>query len=538
MTKQVIRVPAILNDGAHRPVQEAIRRANANFTELYGRTVSVKDYGAVGDGVTDDTAAIQSAVNAASSVYIPAGTYAMTQGAGVSINGNTKIFGDGQQISILKSTAVTGTNATLMATDKDNIVLNGFSVIHVPATTGNQSGVRLDGCNGFYVAGVGVEDASVGFELANTTDVAIGVSSYTRNKGGTVIGCIADGCRTGYRLTRCSETVVLGNRGSNAPALDGFKTQEYCKKLTILGNIAYGNTRDGFDFYNGLLESTVSGNSSYQNTLNGMDIKGTLDATLGDYVVRDSTFTGNYCEANGNYGFSITSIRNCAFSGNLANENTLSGFTFEGVQACVFSGNVSSKNQQHGYLISISSSVSRCSFNGDCAVDNGKAAASTYNGFEFAATADNNTLTGCQSINGTGSDVGQQNYGFNFAAGSTDNILVGCFANANTSGAFGGASATNHIWYSWAQGSLQNGLTGSATWNPGSISIGAMEAQEVAVTGAALGDIAEASFSLDIVDLNISAAVTATDIVTVVLANNTAGAINLGSGTVKVRVTK
>lgn len=37
--------------------------------------VSVKDFGAVGDGTTDDTAAIQAALDAHGNVYVPAGTY-------------------------------------------------------------------------------------------------------------------------------------------------------------------------------------------------------------------------------------------------------------------------------------------------------------------------------------------------------------------------------------------------------------------------------------------------------------------------------
>lgn len=79
-------------------------------------------------------------------------------------------------------------------------------------------------------------------------------------------------------------------------------------------------------------------------------------------------------------------------------------------------------------------------------------------------------------------------------------------------------------------------IEGSDTWDPGSIADGDEEAKEVTVTGAALGDYAIASFSLDVTDLTISASVTAADTVTVILANNTGGAIDLGSGTVRATV--
>lgn len=79
-------------------------------------------------------------------------------------------------------------------------------------------------------------------------------------------------------------------------------------------------------------------------------------------------------------------------------------------------------------------------------------------------------------------------------------------------------------------------LDGSATWDAASIADGDEEAKEVTVTGAALGDFAVASLSIDVADLVLSANVTATNTVTCVLANNTGGAIDLASATVYVRV--
>lgn len=54
---------------------------NADITELYGRTVNVKDYGAIGNGVVDDTAAIQSAIDAIGNggiLFFTSGNYLIT----------------------------------------------------------------------------------------------------------------------------------------------------------------------------------------------------------------------------------------------------------------------------------------------------------------------------------------------------------------------------------------------------------------------------------------------------------------------------
>jgi hypothetical protein len=74
------------------------------------------------------------------------------------------------------------------------------------------------------------------------------------------------------------------------------------------------------------------------------------------------------------------------------------------------------------------------------------------------------------------------------------------------------------------------------TKNWGSIADGDEAAEEVTVTGAQLGDFAMASMSVDISDLMLTAAVTAADTVTCVLANNTGGAVDLDSGTLYVMV--
>lgn len=72
----------------------------------------------------------------------------------------------------------------------------------------------------------------------------------------------------------------------------------------------------------------------------------------------------------------------------------------------------------------------------------------------------------------------------------------------------------------------------SAAYDPASVADAESLEKEITVTGAALGDFVIASLSVDLAGLSISGLVSATDTVTVVLQNDSGGAIDLGAGTI------
>lgn len=101
-------------DGGATPVGAVNRPINLKLEE----TISVKDFGAVGDGVTDDTAAIQAAINAYKStgsgaqpnktslIYVPPGTYLIS--APINVYGGTQLVGAGRGSLLQQTTGLTG----------------------------------------------------------------------------------------------------------------------------------------------------------------------------------------------------------------------------------------------------------------------------------------------------------------------------------------------------------------------------------------------------------------------------------------------
>lgn len=73
-----------------------------SYSMINGAFANVLDYGAVGDGVVDDTLAIQAAIDASNGIYFPSGTYFIT--AALQIPNNRVLRGESRQSTIIKRT--------------------------------------------------------------------------------------------------------------------------------------------------------------------------------------------------------------------------------------------------------------------------------------------------------------------------------------------------------------------------------------------------------------------------------------------------
>ena len=85
--------------------------------------VSVKDFGAVGDGVTNDAAAFNAALAASTSVYVPAGSYAIN--TTLNIPAGTVLFGAGVGSSI-----TTSANINTFTVNGNVVSISGLNVSH------------------------------------------------------------------------------------------------------------------------------------------------------------------------------------------------------------------------------------------------------------------------------------------------------------------------------------------------------------------------------------------------------------------------
>lgn len=156
------------------------------------QSLSVKDFGATGDGSTDDTTAIQNALNAGSNrtVYFPAGTYRIS--TTLLIKTKTTLLGDGTNKSIIKITSGFGAGTTAV---RNEIVTGTVNVyydtdIEVCGLTfdGNNNSSRTSELLGFgkilnlTFKNCAVQNSTfIGFACAGSKNVVVSQCYFTNN---------------------------------------------------------------------------------------------------------------------------------------------------------------------------------------------------------------------------------------------------------------------------------------------------------------------------------------------------------------------
>jgi hypothetical protein len=146
------------------PKYSKVTTANRTIAEKFAETISVKDYGAVGDGVTNDTAAIQLAIDTGKTIFFPQGSYLTTAALTVSTAGQ-RLFGESMGGTIIKQNTVTEHGIIFTASQRASI--DTLSLIANGTNTKTGLFINGGGINSTY-SNITINNFDIGVECLNT----------------------------------------------------------------------------------------------------------------------------------------------------------------------------------------------------------------------------------------------------------------------------------------------------------------------------------------------------------------------------------
>ena len=198
--------------------------------------INVKQFGAVGDGVADDTTAISSAIDEFNTVYFPNGTYLFS---GITINKhNVTLYGAGESRSVLLMTNAAAAAVTIGST----AFTSGINIrnLKIEGNDSNLGGISL-GTTTFAAARIRIQDVFItGFQNA-TNGYGIRLNS---NQNTDIENLWIQECRLGiYRANGgYSTSTRFSGKGSyfGRNCLHGIYVDGQCDDLYIQDGLVEG----------------------------------------------------------------------------------------------------------------------------------------------------------------------------------------------------------------------------------------------------------------------------------------------------------
>jgi len=446
-----------------------------NVEAKLAQYVSVKDFGAVGNGVANDTAAIQLAVNSgAEEIYFPNGTYVVTS---VNITSGMRLFGPG----VLKKTSVTGTSMFNIDSDDveiDGLTFHGASVdtliptantadnaIYVSGTSTplQYTNIKIQNCTINGVAGFGIR-----VDYASNVWILNNNISYCGYAGVTLLSVI-HGVIDGNKISNINSTAGAVNWYGISITRDSTQTTANSARpanCVITNNVVWSVPKwTGIDIH-AAFKCVVDGNQVYY-CKNGMYAQ--YDSSTDTYkqpseniIFSNNIVEGNPAAADSGLGIAslglatmpnldITIIGNQVINGG-GFASTNGGLYVNETKNCLVSNNICKKSWRSGFSITGACDNVVFESNEINGVQPDGSGSSTHYGYISSTSMTNVVLRNNRCYNNTGTSGNTPTYGILYAAGTYSNLLLDKNRILNLTGTsflFNGSNSNRYQDFAW-----------------------------------------------------------------------------------------
>ena len=283
-----------------------------SYSMIEGAVANVLDYGAVGDGTTDDAAAVQAAMTASKCVYFPEG-YSYYLGSSVAPQGNSLIFGGGRNSHIFVKdgntngfdlTGLTGVTIRDLKFSCKSLTgtlggMNGKAAIYLSNST--QCIIENNFIFNMYNAGIRLFDSNNNIIRGNSFGDWFTTSTANEDTGNI------------YCMGACSYNIIESNLcvGANAGVGIGF-IDYYLVGKQMVGNVIANNRVATKKAYGIMFYTTnVAVPLGYDCRL--VVTGNTIDTIYGDYITGNSG-AGIYLQGAGGAICSNNAVSNCCIN--------------------------------------------------------------------------------------------------------------------------------------------------------------------------------------------------------------------------------